>query len=595
MSAVRNIEYPPKSRLAVRVGVTGHRPGGLDKAETVALKARVNEVLNHVKGVAGEVKTSFDRYYSDAGPPLLRIISPLAEGADMLVAEEGLAEGYELECAIPFGRKEYEKDFTDDDSVGRYRTLLGKATSVLELDGSRATPDLESEAYQTAGRMVLAQSDVLIAIWDGEDEKGKGGTGQIVRESLINEIPVVWISSASPHEIRVLMGGEYEGYKQAGLRELDLRLKRVLKPHHTNRPDLGLTYFEEKQPVRTWGFVFAIFCDLFSGERIDTSGSKVRDFYEETEEEWRKAWDSCPGFPEQVKDRINEKFLVHYAWADKLANYYSNIYRSSFTVNYLMAGLAVLFALLVPTVKRLDTLWIICELTLIVLIIMITAVGNLKRWHERWIDYRLLSEQLRQLRFLAPLGLTTPSFRVPAHDTYGDPRSTWVNWHFRAIVREAGMVGAAIDRQYLASYRDFLTKQELTGQIGYHQRNSPRFRRINHTLHIIGMGLFALTFVTTFMHLFYHTDWLTLCSAFFPALGAAIYGIRTQGEFEQIAKRSDAMSAHLENLRNELERPDFVLSFRHLGGIAESTAEVMSSETLDWRIVFQSKRLVLPG
>lgn len=595
MSAVRNTESPPKSRLAVRVGVTGHRPSGLDKAETAALKAQVNEVLNHVKGVAGEVKTYFDRYYSDAGPPLLRIISPLAEGADMLVAEEGLAEGYELQCALPFGRKEYEKDFSDDDSVGRYRTLLGKATSVLELDGSRTTPDLENESYQTAGRMVLAQSDVLIAIWDGEDEKGKGGTGQIVRESLINEIPVVWISSASPHEIRVLMGGEYEGYKQAGLRELDLRLKRVLKPHHANRPDLGLTYFEEKQPVRTWGFVFEVFCDLFSGERIDTSGSKVRDFYEETEEEWRRVWDSCPGFPEQVKNQINEKFLVHYAWADKLANYYSNIYRSSFTVNYLMAGLAVLFALLVPTVKRLDTLWIICELTLIVLIIAVTAVGNLKRWHERWIDYRLLSEQLRQLRFLSPLGLTTPSFRVPAHDTYGDPRSTWVNWHFRAIVREAGMVGAAIDRQYLASYKDFLSKQELTGQIGYHQRTSPRFRRINHTLHIIGMGLFALTFVTTFMHLFYHTDWLTLSSAFFPALGAAIYGIRTQGEFEQIAKRSDAMSAHLENLRNELERPDFVPSFRHIGGIAESTAEVMSSETLDWRIVFQSKRLVLPG
>ena len=594
MNTVRKMESPPKSRLAVRVGVTGHRPGGLDRAETESLRASVSEVLKHVKDVAVEVKASYNRYYSDGGQPLLRVMSPLAEGADMLVAEEGLAEGYELQCVLPFERAEYEKDFKDG-SIESYRTLLGKASSVLELNGSRATQDLENEAYQTVGRMVLAQSDVLIAIWDGEDEKGKGGTGQIVRESLISEIPVVWISSVSPHEIRVLLGGGYEGFKEAGLRELDLRLKRVLKPHHANRADLSLTYFEEKQPARTWGFVFEIFCDLFSGERIDTGGSKVRDFYEETEEEWRSVWDSCPGIPEQVKGEINEKFLMHYAWADKLANYYSNIYRSSFTLNYLMASLAVLFALLVPTVKKLDTLWIICELTLIVLIIAITAVGNLNRWHERWIDYRLLSEQLRQLRFLAPLGLTTPSFRVPAHDTYGDPRSTWVNWHFRAIVREAGMVGAVIDGQYLASYRDFLSKQEIAGQIGYHQRNSPRFRKINHTLHIIGMGLFALTFITTFMHLFYHTDMLTLCSAFFPALGAAIYGIRTQGEFEQIAKRSDAMSAHLENLRNELERPDFVPSFKHLGGIAESTAEVMSSETLDWRIVFQSKRLVLPG
>ncbi|HKQ32298.1 MAG TPA: hypothetical protein VJV40_03770, partial [Thermodesulfobacteriota bacterium] len=229
------------------------------------------------------------------------------------------------------------------------------------------------------------------------------------------------------------------------------------------------------------------------------------------------------------------------------------------------------------------------------LIISITAFGNLKRWHERWIDYRLLSEQIRHLRFLTPLGLTTPAFRVPAHDTYGDPRSTWVNWHFRAIVREAGMVGTKIDREYLISYRDFLSKEELTGQIDYHKRNSPRFHTIHNTLHIIGGGLFVLTFFAAAVHLKWHSDWLTLCSAFFPALGAALYGIRTQGEFEQIAKRSDAMSAHLENLRNELVKADFVPSYRLLGHVAENAAEVMSSETLDWRIVFQSKRLVLPG
>ncbi|HVY55803.1 MAG TPA: DUF4231 domain-containing protein [Thermodesulfobacteriota bacterium] len=595
MSAVIKTDSPPKSRLAVRVGVTGHRPSGLDKAETGALLTQIKAVLGHIRGVAEEVKSSFESLYSDGGQPLLRVISPLAEGADMIVAEEGLAEGYELQCALPFARKEYEKDFTDADSVERFRTLLGKAASVLELDGSRATPDLENEAYQTAGRMVLAQSDVLIAIWDGEDEKGKGGTGQIVRESLINEIPVIWISSLSPHEIHVLMGGEYEGYKEASLRELEFRLKRVLKPQYPMKPDLSRTYFEERQPTWTWGFVFEIFCNLFSGVKYKTGGSKVSDFYEETEEEWKKIWDACPGFPQSVKDQINEKFLVHYAWADKLANYYSNIYRSSFTVNYLMAGFAVLFALLIPTVKKLETLWVLCELTLIVLIILITAVGNLKHWHERWIDYRLLSEQLRHLRFLTPLGLTMPSFRVPAHDTYGDPRSTWVNWHFRAIVREAGMVGTTIDEHYLAAYRDFLSKQEITGQIDYHKRNAPRLHRINHTLHIIGMGLFAMTFVTTFIHLFYHSDWLIICSAFFPALGAAIYGIRTQGEFEQLAKRSDAMSAHLENLRSELDRPDFTSSYGLLGSIAENTAEVMSTETLDWRIVFQSKRLVLPG
>jgi hypothetical protein len=595
MSAIIKMESPPKARLAVRVGVTGHRPNGLEGADIDLLGVKVSEVLKHVSDIAREVKSSFESLYADGGTPVLRIISPLAEGADMLVAEAALAEGYELQCPLPFDRHEYEKDFTDSGSLEKYRRLLGGAASVLELDGSRATPDLENEAYQTVGRMVLAQSDVLIAVWDGEDAKGKGGTGQIVRESLLNEIPVVWISSAAPHEVMVLMGGEYEGFREVGLRELELRLKRILKPEYPKKPDLSRTYFSEKQPAWTWGFIFDAFCDVFSRERIDAGGIEVRDFEEETAEEWRKVWDACPDFPESVKEQIDGKFLLHYAWADKLANYYSNIYRSSFVANYLMAALAVFFALLIPATEKMDPLWLLCELVLIFLILVITGVGNFKRWHERWIDYRLLSEQLRQLRFLSPLGLTTPAFTVPAHDTYGDPRSTWVNWHFRAIVREAGMVGATIDREYLSVYRDFLSDQEITGQINYHKRNSLRFHRIHGTLHIIGMVLFGLTFLAASAHFFWDSDVLTLCSAVFPAFGAAFYGIRTQGEFEQIAKRSEAMSAHLENLRNELEKADFVPSYKFLGRIAENTAEVMSSETLDWRIVFQSKRLVLPG
>ena len=47
----------------------------------------------------------------------------------MLVAEEALKEGYELQCALPFGRYEYEKDFADGESIENYRTMLGKATS----------------------------------------------------------------------------------------------------------------------------------------------------------------------------------------------------------------------------------------------------------------------------------------------------------------------------------------------------------------------------------------------------------------------------------------------------------------------------------
>ena len=104
MNANMKLKSPPKAHLAVRVGVTGHRPAGLENADIGTLGTRINEVLRHIRGVANEVKSSSESLYADGGPPALRVISPLAEGADMLVAEEAL--GYldapvRRICALP--------------------------------------------------------------------------------------------------------------------------------------------------------------------------------------------------------------------------------------------------------------------------------------------------------------------------------------------------------------------------------------------------------------------------------------------------------------------------------------------------------------
>ena len=591
-------ESPPKVRLTLRAGVTGHRSQGLESSDIPSLRSKLEHVLCELKRIVYEIDNTPTSYAP--GDPLLRIISPLADGADMLAAETALDNGFELQCAIPFEREEYEKDFEDPESVHRYREMLERATAVFELDGSRRTKALENEAYQAVGRMVLNQSDVVIALWDGKEAKGKGGTGQIVKEAMQLEIPVIWIDSAPEHEVQVLTGNEYGMNGAEGLSGLERRLKQLLIPDKVNDSEIKNTYFLEIRPKRTWGVIFEVFCDFFSGEKIDASGVHVKDFEKKTREEWRESTsyliDSSVSteFISRMDEQVDQRLLLHYSWADNLASYYSNIYRSSFVTNYLLAGLAVFFALLAVTAPSLEKVWIFIEFLIIVSILVITIVGNRKRWHQRWIDYRLLSEQIRQLRFLVPLGLTTPAFRIPAHDTHGDPRNTWINWHFRAIIRYLGIVSAKVSKDYLQSYRSLLSEREIRGQIDYHEKNSPRFQKIHESLHYLGIALFTLTLVVVLLHFPFSSGWLTLCAAVFPALGAAFYGIRTQGEFEQIAKRSRAMSAKLKDIKEELDSPKFTPTYGEMALIAENTAEIISSETLDWRIVFQSKRLVLP-
>jgi hypothetical protein len=178
-------DHRSEPRLPIRVGVTGHRTRGLVEAgyNPGVLKGLVRRVLSNIKEVARQLSWQ-------TGEPILQVISPLAEGADRIVAHEGLALGYELETALPFLCAEYEKDFQSEESRQDFRGLLHQAISVTELKGTRQQ---EAQAYEAVGRWVLSRSDVLIAIWNGKSAAGVGGTGQIVQESLLRKIPTIWL------------------------------------------------------------------------------------------------------------------------------------------------------------------------------------------------------------------------------------------------------------------------------------------------------------------------------------------------------------------------------------------------------------------
>jgi hypothetical protein len=184
------VRHPPKARLVLRVGITGHRPNRLGRADEATLRDRVRDVLGRIERIVLAWHGKNTSLYSSA-PPVFRMVSSLAEGADRIAAEEALSLGWELQCPLPFSATEYETDFPSVESKESFQQLLGRATAVMELDGLRAAQNV---AYLAAGRMVLNQSDVLLAIWNGEAPRGEGGTGQIVEEARRVEIPVIWIA-----------------------------------------------------------------------------------------------------------------------------------------------------------------------------------------------------------------------------------------------------------------------------------------------------------------------------------------------------------------------------------------------------------------
>lgn len=627
----------PCVELALRIGVSGHRPNKLQSADELLLRRQIQTALQFLKETLVEVHRSAGAIHLPA--PLLRVISPLAEGSDRLVAEEGLKLGFELQCPLPFLREEYEHDFETKESRALFHQLLNQATAVLELDGSRDTAkskDIESESYLAAGRVVLNHSDALIAIWDGKPGE-KGGTGQIVTEAELLGIPIIWIDSSSPHSLGVkLHNGKNKAPWAVASHLVSEQLGKLLLPpppsipkHGARKPkaDLREAYFSEAQRRFTLGFVWRLFRDLAADFRIRKPTIRVEPFKEPALREWAQAGTVSPSLPPKVLDNIDAGLCSHYAWADQMANYYADAYRSAFVFNYLMGGFAVLFAFLSYVAhtrnlqiheaygNKVGAIASTFEVVIILAIIFLTWFGNKYRWHERWIDYRLLAEQLRQQRFLMALGKVLPSAPgVPAFVANDDPSNSWIQWHCRAIVRAAGIINARFDRTYLIAAGLFVKTEGIDGQVIYHRGNAARLHKADRVLHRAGYLLFGLAAVACSLHLlnyalllfhkhlFAHDGRIALVLTFIsvvgPAFGAALTAIRFQGEFERVIKRSQAMQTQLKQISEELQRScsaGATPSSAALAEIATKGAQLMISEVLDWRTVFLERPLGLPA
>jgi hypothetical protein len=144
-----------------RVGVTGHR----DVADTEAVRL--------------ECIAAVDRVRDQRGADIIEIWSSLAEGADRIAAHLVPEHAEQLIAILPLDPDDYRDDFVTDESRREFDELLAAADRV-DISGPDRGATRES-AYERAGLAIVEQCDVLLALWDGEPARGRGGTAEIVR------------------------------------------------------------------------------------------------------------------------------------------------------------------------------------------------------------------------------------------------------------------------------------------------------------------------------------------------------------------------------------------------------------------------------
>jgi hypothetical protein len=175
----------------LRVGVTGHR----FLAEPQKLEAGVDDAL---------------RRLSAAYPGRrLVVLSALAEGADRLVARRALRLGGGLLALLPLTLADYQQDFATAESRAEFCGLLQRAEQVIQLPPAPS----RDAAYAAVGSYTLEHCHVLMALWDGQEAQGQGGTGETVLAARRLGLPVAWIHAGNrrPCTLESTTLGEEQG------------------------------------------------------------------------------------------------------------------------------------------------------------------------------------------------------------------------------------------------------------------------------------------------------------------------------------------------------------------------------------------------
>ncbi len=514
-----------RPRLTVNIGITGHRHLA-PKLET-KLRKNVSDFLQTIKkevqNMLDENSLSLVRELYSPEPPRYVLLSSLSYGADSLVAEEALKLGYELHVPLPFAQAEYEKDFDTPERLSTFRKLLEEAKKGRVFEISAANP-VRGRAYEDAARVLLNHSDVLLALWDGSNTEYVSGTAAAIRQAAKQHIPVIHIHSDGVTPSCIITNG----IRRTDWREeLRKHLVSLLLPVEATPPKSELKFVhscarQDEIPSMGWSLRGGGIPSLFiRTEKLFSTILRLRPIHallrglsnqpnrEEQEEKSSKV--AFVGEEDVFAAHAPKSLSV---WSrlfdrfDALANAYSARYRSGLLWRYLAPVLATLFLAFAlnweawnsSTGKTVSIGWVI----IVWFVLQVVCLGVpvlLQRWDCRWMwhrkffSYRVVSEQLRQTKFLGPVGYAMVHER---ESTYKDSPQRWTAWYYRALMRAEGLPHAVVDRTYLRNWLLWTRDRMVVDQMNYHEKRSSREGRMCIRLVRLGMLMFFLGLIAAF-------------------------------------------------------------------------------------------------
>ncbi len=646
----------PLPRLCL--AITGHREANTAFAENrPAIAATLARLFNSADSVVSS---------QGGNNAPSRLFSLLAHGADLLAVDAALARQWEVIAPLPFGldlniainadpsTADEARALLEGNNVGnpaveeRARHIRNAAASarlfeLAEADEeiakalllslqhgdnrqlARSFSDLASSRVAMAGRVMIEQSDLLIAIWDGVTPGAVGGTRHTIVTALETGTPVIWINAAQPSQLALLHSPE-DLYSLGQCRMLDREdsitgfLDGIFNPPEADQDERAIQFHTEQ-----WHMVSARrfhayrrIESLFGGSGLRQRFSRLRQRYETPDSivagsaaGLMGAMRAVPGSDPDFAGRVGREVLQRFAWADGLSTYLSDAYRGGMVTNFILSALAIIVGISYLPLASVDSKWpfALAEFLLLASIVAITAIGRKRRWHGRWFETRRVAEYFRHAPIMLVLGVARASGRWPRGADTG-----WPEFYAKEVLRDLGLPKIRIDHDYLHAVLENLLLRHAANQRAYHEDKAKRLARVHHGLDQLSETLFKLAVLSVAGYLallaLASLGWLpaswphaasksfTFLGVSLPALGGAIAGIRYFGDFERFASISEITAEKLSEVEGRIQilltAPKGSLHYAQVASLAHGIDDIVVSEIENWQSVFGSKQIAVP-
>ncbi len=532
---------PDSIRMPLVIGVTGHRDLRAD--ELPRIRFEVRNLLRELK----------ERYHSRR----LRILSPLAEGADRLVAKEAVELGLDLAGVMPMPRDIYYQEFSGDESIAEFEALYDLAVDVYDLPIAR-NGTLESISrpgrardlqYAQSGVFLSAHSHILVALWDGKTSGQLGGTAQVVRFHHHDIMPGYTTRSVAAQQMLVDD-------------ESDLIYHIVCSRQGPNGAPAP-----EFEPLECW---------WFTNDRDEPRSrtlpkqhalifSRSAEFSEDSIRFEDRIFEECyPLLDDEDADRLPRgvKTINHvFCIADWLAIHYQKltlrILRTTHVLAFLMGFMFILFSDL-----RTQEIYMIAFLVFFALAAGAQTYAKRNGWHRKYLDYRTLAEGLRVQYYLAAAGIISDNESKFTHDNFlqtQDPELGWI----RNVMRVAGTRSDA-DREATHEGLEYTIDEWIggdeSGQIGYYRRKDAQWiKRNRNTERLSTISLITSVLVILVIVFGGEVVGDSIVDPLFVLMGSMLlaYGVRqsfAQSTAEkELIKQYEFMLRVFENAKRRLE------------------------------------------